>query len=240
MYALVPAAGSGSRLGSELPKQYLELAGQPMLAHTVRALLGCARLRGVTVVVAPGDTRAAACLAPQPRLQLADCGGATRAASVRGGLRWLLEHGADARDWVLVHDAARCCITAQAVDRLVDACRDDAVGGLLALPLADTLKRQQDGAAPVRVQATVPRGGLWQAQTPQMFRIGQLADALDAGSGADITDEASAIEAQGLRPLLVPGQASNFKVTLPGDLELAEAVLLARSGTQAPRRLRHG
>lgn len=240
MYALVPAAGSGSRLGAQLPKQYLRLAGQPMLVHTVSALLRCARLRQVTVVVAPGDVQAAACLAREPRLQVVDCGGATRAASVRAGLRWLLGHGAGAQDWVLVHDAARCCITAQAVDRLVDACRDDAVGGLLALPLADTLKRQQDGAAPVRVQATVPRGGLWQAQTPQMFRIGPLADALDAGSGADITDEASAIEAQGLRPLLVPGEASNFKVTLPGDLELAEAVLLARAAAEAAPRSRHG
>jgi 2-C-methyl-D-erythritol 4-phosphate cytidylyltransferase len=131
-----------------------------------------------------------------------------------------------------VHDAARCCVTPQAIRRLIEACVADEVGGLLALPLADTLKRQRDGAEPVRVGATVSRGGLWQAQTPQMFRIGMLADALDGSAGVEVTDEASAIEAQGLHPLLVPGEASNFKVTLAGDLELAEAVLGARRGAR--------
>ncbi len=236
MYALIPAAGSGSRLGAGLAKQYLPVAGEPMLRHTARALLACAQLRLLAVVVQPDDAQADACLAglaPSRRLRVARCGASTRAASVRGGLRWLLEQGADPADWVLVHDAARCCITPQAVQRLIGACSGDLVGGLLALPVADTLKRA-DGAPP-RVGATLARDGLWQAQTPQMFRIGELLRALERaldpardGAQAAITDEASAMESLGMRPLLVAGDAANFKVTLPGDLELAQAVLLAR------------
>ncbi len=228
MYALIPAAGSGSRLGAGVPKQYLPVAGEPMLAHPLRALLGCEDLRRIVVVTQAGDESAREVLGSEARAVLAPCGGPSRAASVRAGLGWLLEHGASPGDWVLVHDAARCCITTQAVRRLIDACVHDEVGGLLALPLADTLKRQREGTGPARVQATVPRSGLWQAQTPQMFRIGMLAAALDASADREITDEASAIEGQGLRPLLVPGEASNFKVTLTGDLELADAVLRAR------------
>ncbi len=235
MYALIPAAGSGSRLGSAQPKQYLQLAGAPMLAHTVHALLACARLRRVLVVVQGGDTRARDCLPADARLAIADCGGRSRAESVRNGLDRLLADGASADDWVLVHDAARCCITPQAVQRLIEACADDAVGGLLALPLADTLKRQQEDRP--RVERSVERAGLWQAQTPQMFRIGMLHAALGAEELPTVTDESSAIESQGLRPLLVPGDAENFKVTLPGDLRLAEAVLAAR---RAARESGHG
>ncbi len=234
MYALIPAAGSGSRLGAGEPKQYLQLAGRPMLAHTVDALLGCSGLRALIVVVAPDDARAEDCLAADARLRVARCGGATRAASVRAGLDWLLQQGAQAADWVLVHDAARCCITPQAVQRLIDACVADAVGGLLAQPVTDTLKRAQPGPASrerplARAEQTLARDGLWQAQTPQMFRIGMLAQAIDANRIDTLTDEASAIESLGLHPLLVPGDAHNFKVTLPGDLELAEAVLLRRA-----------
>ena len=239
MYALIPAAGSGSRLGATGPKQYLQVAGEPMLAHPLRALLACEPLRLVAVVVQPGDDAARALLGQEPRAVLAPCGGPTRAASVRAGLAWLLDHGARAADWVLVHDAARCCITPEAIRRLIEACVADEVGGLLALPLADTLKRQRDGAEPVRVGATVSRAGLWQAQTPQMFRIGPLADALDASTHLDVTDEASAIEAHGLHPLLVPGEASNFKVTLAGDLELAEAVLGARRAARIAKEHGH-
>lgn len=234
MHAIVPAAGSGSRLGSQQPKQYLQLAGKPMLVHTVQALLACRRLRSVVVVVQPDDARAAAVLERDARLHIAPCGGPTRAASVRGGLRWLLEQGAADSDWVLVHDAARCGITVQAVDRLIDACAHDAVGGLLALPLADTLKRQQAGESNCRVDATLPREGLWQAQTPQMFRLRVLLEALQDCDDPRVTDEASAVEARGLRPLLVRGEASNFKVTLAGDLELADALLSARISNAAP------
>jgi 2-C-methyl-D-erythritol 4-phosphate cytidylyltransferase len=223
-HALLPCAGTGTRAGTERPKQYQPIAGQPMVMHTLDALRGVARLAGCLVVVAPDDAFWAA---PPAGAALARCGGATRAESVFNGLQALIEQGADPRDWVLVHDAARCLVTPAQVDALIDACWDDAVGGLLALPLPDTLKAEAGG----RVAATVERGGKWLAQTPQMFRLGELQAALSATvqSGfAGVTDEASAMEMAGRRPLLVRGSAQNFKVTYPEDFALAEAVLRSR------------
>ena len=223
-HALVPCAGSGSRAGTAQPKQYQPLAGRPLVHHTLAALGAVARIDRLLVVVAPGDDTLRQ---PGARWQLADCGGATRAESVCNGLDHLLASGAAPRDWVLVHDAARCLLTPALVDALIDACLPDAVGGLLALPLPDTLKRAQDG----RVAATVERADKWLAQTPQMFRIGALRAALapHAASGfAGITDEASAMEAAGQRPLLVRGSALNIKVTWPEDFALAEALLASR------------
>jgi len=224
-HALVPCAGSGSRAGTAQPKQYQPLAGRPLVQHTLAALGAVARIDRLLVVVAPGDDTLRQ---PGARWQLADCGGATRAESVCNGLDHLLASGAAPRDWVLVHDAARCLLTPALVDALIDACLPDAVGGLLALPLPDTLKRAQDG----RVAATVERADKWLAQTPQMFRIGALRAALapHAASGfAGITDEASAMEAAGQRPLLVRGSAQNVKITYPEDFALAQAVLQARA-----------
>ena len=224
-HALVPCAGSGSRAGTAQPKQYQPLAGRPLVQHTLAALGAVARIDRLLVVVAPGD---GTLRQPGARWQLADCGGATRAESVCNGLDHLLASGAAPRDWVLVHDAARCLLTPALVDALIDACLPDAVGGLLALPLPDTLKRAQDG----RVAATVERADKWLAQTPQMFRIGALRAALapHAASGfAGITDEASAMEAAGQRPLLVRGSAQNVKITYPEDFALAQAVLQARA-----------
>ena len=224
-HALVPCAGSGSRAGTAQPKQYQPLAGRPQVQHTLAALGAAARIDRLLVVVAPGDDTLRQ---PGARWQLADCGGATRAESVCNGLDHLLASGAAPQDWVLVHDAARCLLTPALVDALIDACLPDAVGGLLALPLPDTLKRAQDG----RVAATVERADKWLAQTPQMFRIGALRAALapHAASGfAGITDEASAMEAAGQRPLLVRGSAQNVKITYPEDFALAQAVLQARA-----------
>ena len=224
-FALLPCAGSGSRAGTAQPKQYQPLAGRPLVQHTLAALGAVARIDRLLVVVAPGDDTLRQ---PGARWQLADCGGATRAESVCNGLDHLLASGAAPQDWVLVHDAARCLLTPALVDALIDACLPDAVGGLLALPLPDTLKRAQDG----RVAATVERADKWLAQTPQMFRIGALRAALapHAASGfAGITDEASAMEAAGQRPLLVRGSAQNVKITYPEDFALAQAVLQARA-----------
>ena len=224
-HALVPCAGSGSRAGTAQPKQYQPLAGRPLVQHTLAALGAVARIDRLLVVVAPGDDTLRQPPAP---LEVAPCGGATRAESVLNGLRHLRATGAADSDWVLVHDAARCLITPAQVDALIDACWQDAVGGLLALPLPDTLKRAQDG----RVAATVERADKWLAQTPQMFRIGALRAALapHAASGfAGITDEASAMEAAGQRPLLVRGSAQNVKITYPEDFALAQAVLQARA-----------
>jgi len=216
LHALVPCAGTGSRAGSAGPKQYEMIAGRPMVLHTLAAFAAVPRLASVLVAVAPGDRT----LAGQPGIVLAECGGPTRAATVRGALAELLRRGAAVDDWVLVHDAARCLITPELINRLIDACQGEAVGGLLAQPLADTLKHGPDA----RVLATVPREGRWLAQTPQMFRIGLLARALDA-AGEVVTDESSAIEQLGLQPRLVVGSVCNFKVTWPEDFAMAAALL---------------
>lgn len=223
IHALIPCAGSGSRMTGDVPKQYRIVAGAAVVAHTVRAFLDCASVDDVCVVVQRDDTLAGEALGDEARVRVVPVGGPTRAESVAAGLRWLLKAGADAGDWVLVHDAARCCITPQAITRLIDACASDPVGGLLALPLPDTLKRADAGA---RVDTTLPREGLWLAQTPQMFRLGMLLDAL--GAAPAVTDEASAIEAAGMHPRLVPGGAANFKVTYVEDLETAAAILRMR------------
>lgn len=221
IWAVIPCAGSGTRAGAAGRKQYQMLAGQPMVMHTLGALVGVGRLAGVLVVVAHGDTFPAHSFA---KVSVADCGGSTRALSVLNGLGWLAQHGAGADDWVLVHDAARCLVTPRQVDVLIDACLDDPVGGLLALQLPDTLKREQLG----RVIDTVERGDKWLAQTPQMFRLGMLTQALRQ-AGEAVTDESSAIERLGLQPRLVAGSAQNFKVTYAEDFALAQAVLQARS-----------
>ncbi len=219
-FALIPCAGNGSRAGTSGPKQYEPIAGKPMVMHTLAAFAAVKRIARTLVVVAQGDGFFTRNFAP---VTAAACGGETRAISVVNGLHELRKLGADGRDWVLVHDAARCLITPQLIDSLIDACEGDDVGGLLARKLVDTLKSGKGG----RVAETLSREGKWLAQTPQMFRIGRLIEAMEqAGDG--VTDEASAMEAVGQRPLLVPGDAQNFKVTYPDDFALAEAVLKAR------------
>lgn len=224
-HALLPCAGTGSRAGTVAPKQYEQVAGRPMVLHTLAAFQAVDRIDTCLIVVAPGDRFLPV---DDPRFQIARCGGDTRAHSVFNGLQALRDAGAAAHDWVLVHDAARCLITPQQINALLDACQNDPVGGLLALKLPDTLKAESDG----RVSGTVDRSDKWLAQTPQMFRIGALQAALAerAASGfAGITDEASAMELAGHSPLLVPGSAQNFKVTYPEDFALAEAILKSRS-----------
>ncbi|GAB3267861.1 IspD/TarI family cytidylyltransferase [Chitinimonas naiadis] len=223
--ALVPAAGSGSRMASITPKQYLPLLGEPLLLHTLRALAASRSLASVVLVLSPQDEWFdLAWQAQVDKLSVLRCGGASRAETVRNGLAALAGE-LSAEDWVLVHDAARPCITADAVDGLIATLRDDPVGGLLAVPVADTLKRADEAE---RVAATVPRQGLWRAQTPQMFRHGLLLDALSRVADDSITDEASAIEASGLTPRLVAGSERNIKVTYPDDLALAALFLQAR------------
>ena len=219
LHALIPSAGIGARAGTAGPKQYEPLAGRPLVLHTLAAFAQVQRLATVLVVVAPGDER----LPAGKGYTVAACGGGSRAAPVGNGLEELLRRGASEDDWVLVHDAARCLITRAWIDRLIDACQHDAVGGLLAQPLADTLKQEEGG----RVAATLPRQQKWLAQTPQMFRLGLLRRAL-AEAGDGVTDEASAVEAIGLQPLLVAGSAQNFKVTWPEDFTVAEAVIRSR------------
>jgi 2-C-methyl-D-erythritol 4-phosphate cytidylyltransferase len=224
-FALVPCAGVGLRAGAGGPKQYAALAGRAVVAHTLDALAGVPELAATLVVLAPEDAEFEARVPSfrGPRAWVARCGGASRAASVAAGLAALRERGAADEDWVLVHDAARCLLRPAWVQRLIDACRDDTVGGLLALPLADTLKQARDE----RVQATLDRAGKWLAQTPQMFRLGLLQRAL-AQAGAAVTDESSAIEALGLAPRLVPGEIENLKLTWPADFALAARLMETR------------
>jgi 2-C-methyl-D-erythritol 4-phosphate cytidylyltransferase len=218
-YALVPAAGYGSRMGNELPKQYLPLAGRPMLFHALATLCACAEITTVFVVLAPEDTQYHDYdwSAFGEKLQPLFCGGSTRAQSVTNGL---IMAELEPDDWVLVHDAARPCLSHSQLARLISELRDDPVGGLLAVPVADTLKRAD---AAQRVAHTEDRNGLWQAQTPQMFRTGLLLQALI--NAPQVTDEASAIEALGFQPKLVASETTNFKVTYPLDVKLAEFLL---------------
>lgn len=233
-WALVPCAGQGTRAATAVPKQYHPVAGRALVLHTLAAFAGVARLAHSLVLLASGDAWFAR-LDPMamPGCTGVECGAATRAGTVRNGLAALRQRGAHDDDWVLVHDAARCLVTPALVDRLIDACRDDAVGGLLAVPVSDTIKRAADG----RVAQTVDRSIYWLAQTPQMFRLGMLAKALQ-DADASVTDEASAIEALGMQPRLVEGDRANFKVTVAQDFAMAEAILQAREQAVGREKLR--
>lgn len=227
-FALIPAAGYGSRMGDELPKQYLPLVGRPMISHTLRALCSSPRISAVLIVLAPGDSEWVRHDWSEfaPKLVVLECGGKTRAESVLNGLNAARgKSSIGDNDWVLVHDAARPCLGSPQLDNLMDELADDEVGGLLAVPVADTLKRSDPNG---RVERTEPRERLWQAQTPQMFRCKLLRKALSMSGGAAMTDDAGAIEALGLHPKLVLGDARNLKVTYPQDLALAELILKNR------------
>ena len=226
LFALVPCAGRGSRSGAAGPKQYAPVAGQALVAHTLAALARVPRLTATLVVLAPDDNQFETQVPGFAGAQawVARMGGASRAETVAAGLAELQARGVLPHDWVLVHDAARCLLQPAWVERQIDTCADDEVGGLLALPLADTLKQAQGGPDDARVAATVPRAGKWAAQTPQMFRLGLLLPAL-RGAGPEVTDEASAVEALGHSPRLVPGDVQNFKVTWPADFALAQRLL---------------
>lgn len=222
-FAIIPAAGGGSRMGQERPKQYLELLGHPLIYYSLGRLCAQPSIEQVFVVLAPGDSHFVKFdwRRFEPRMVPLYCGGETRAASVFNGL--LAAHDAiAASDWVLVHDAARPCLGAPELERLMAELADDATGGLLAVPVGDTLKR---AGGDRRVLGTEPRDSLWQAQTPQMFRYQLLIEALRAADHRAVTDEASAVERLGLQPRLVMGNVRNLKVTYPEDLAVAELIL---------------
>lgn len=222
-FALIPAAGVGARMGADSPKQYMTLAGTPMLMHVLETFARADRIDHVFVVVGTEDGYIDALMNDAPhlaaRVTVLRHGGDTRHQSVLNGLAAVREKVAD-EDWMLVHDAARPGLTVALIERLIHALSNDEIGGLLALPVVDTLKR---AAAGQRVEATVSREALWAAQTPQMFPYALLRRALQ--QAAQVTDEASAIEALGLQPKLIEGSPRNFKVTLPDDIALAELYL---------------
>jgi 2-C-methyl-D-erythritol 4-phosphate cytidylyltransferase len=229
-FALIPAAGTGSRMGAEGPKQYAKLGSKTMLEHSIDAMLADGRIDRVFVIVAQGDKQWQALAVDAEHVEFLPVGGSSRAESVRNGLIAIAGRTGD-DDRVLVHDAARPCLAEEQLARLIDEVGHDDRGGLLAVPLTDTLKRADDG----RVGATIARQAMWCAQTPQLFRVGSLRAALSSDID-DITDEASAIERSGNSPRLVPGVTTNIKVTTPEDMTLARAIL-AEQGRLDPTKL---
>jgi 2-C-methyl-D-erythritol 4-phosphate cytidylyltransferase len=213
-------------MGGEIPKQYLPLMGRPIIAHTLACLCNHARISGVVVVLAADDRWWPTIPMKYARTLLLAVGGKERRDSVLSGLDTLSKRAAN-EDWVLVHDAVRPCLRHEDIDRLMNELGGDEVGGLLATPVKDTMKRS---SANNRVRETVSRESLWQAQTPQMFRLGALRDALQLSVDEDrhVTDEAQAMELVGARPRLVPGHEDNIKITRREDLELAEMFLARR------------
>ena len=233
-WLVMPAAGRGQRLGADLPKQYLSIAGRSMLEWALHPFTSDAACRGLVVALSPGDEHWPSVRSRLLRSVIEAPGGKERSDSVRQALETLRTRGASDADWVLVHDAARPCLTSAEVSALLHGVvRDDAsgdsplAGGILALPLADTLKRGAAAGAGVISAETVSRDGLWRALTPQMFRLGALLGALRAAAstGRTPTDEAQAMEWQGAKPRLIAGESTNLKVTTAADLALAEGIL---------------
>ena len=227
-WAVVPAAGAGKRMGSELPKQYLPLGDRTVLEQTLDTLLGCPRLSGLVLALSPDDEHWSAiesryATAPLQRVD----GGVERCHSVLNSLDHLATQ-TDANDWVLVHDAARPCVRIEDIEQLIATLETGGQGGLLGVPVADTMKRVDDQLA---ITATVDRDRLWHAYTPQMFRLGELRTALREAieAGKAVTDEANAMELAGFKPRMVQGSRDNIKITLPADLALATFYLQTRS-----------
>jgi 2-C-methyl-D-erythritol 4-phosphate cytidylyltransferase len=237
-WAVVPAAGAGRRMASQIPKQYLSVHGRSVLEWALLPFLGDRRCRGVVVVIAADDEHWHRLFLHHTKLHVVP-GGAERADSVLAGLNALVaetEVAAREQDWVLVHDAARPCLHPAHLDALLVAARDDEpVGAMLATPMADTLKQSD---VEQRVAHTVPRAGLWRALTPQMFRLGVLRIALQhaLASGNGVTDESAAMEAMGLHARLIAGRSDNLKITVPEDLVLAESVLAGRNSNSSKTR----
>jgi 2-C-methyl-D-erythritol 4-phosphate cytidylyltransferase len=233
-HALLPTAGAGSRLGGDLPKQFQQLAGRPMLAYAIEAFMQSPLIDSIWIGVSPGfiDNPILKSLAKGNKpVHFLPTGGPTRQETVRNTLAAQLKSGIPTDDWVLVHDAARPGITPELIKKLITSVQNSDAGGLLAVPLADTLKQADldsviAGNMP-HVVKTIPRKHLWQAQTPQMFGLKELHDALEDAIRleADVTDEASAMELAGAKPLLIEGATRNFKVTHPADWDLMQLLL---------------
>ncbi|MDP1658873.1 MAG: 2-C-methyl-D-erythritol 4-phosphate cytidylyltransferase [Methylotenera sp.] len=218
-HVIIPAAGSGSRMGADAPKQYLNLHGKTLIQHVIKVFDQATKINTIHVLLNQEDAHWTY-LHLSSKMQVHYCGGDTRANTVLNGLM-VIENQVEAGDWILVHDAARPGLSNRLLNQLLNTLENDDVGGLLAMPLADTLKRADSEQ---RVSATIPRNDLWQAQTPQMFHYATLKKALIEFDGSP-TDEAEAIEALGLKPKLVIGELQNLKVTYPQDLAVLSALL---------------
>ena len=229
VHALIPAAGRGTRYGGDQLKQYLPILGKAVMTHSIRVLQYHPMVSSVTVILAADDQFFESAVGQAAASVARVVGGETRAQSVRNGLAFLMENHSGS-DWVLVHDAARPCLSDKSLDRLLEQGLTSNDGAILAMPIGDTLKRAGDS---YQIIATEDRGGLWAAQTPQLFRVGVLAQAIDQAreAGCELTDEASAMEFAGYHPKLVMGSAANIKVTHAGDLAIAEALLKRKDQT---------
>jgi 2-C-methyl-D-erythritol 4-phosphate cytidylyltransferase len=237
-HAVLPTAGTGSRLGGDLPKQFQQLAGKPMLAYALEAFIQSPQIASIWIGVSPGfiDNPILEDLSRADKpIHFLPTGGPTRQETVRNTLDAMLKAGIAIDDWILVHDAARPGITPALVSKLITAVQGSSAGGLLAMPLADTLKQADLDSAIAgnlpHAEKTIPREHLWQAQTPQMFGLKKLHSALEEAirQEADVTDEASAMELAGVKPLLIEGATRNFKVTHPADWELMQLLLQSRN-----------
>lgn len=229
VHALIPAAGQGVRYGGAVLKQYLPICGKPVLAHSISIFQFHPMIAGITVVLAGNDQWFETAVGALSAAVETVTGGDTRSHSVRNGLRFIAENHPES-DWVLVHDAARPCLSHASLDRLLEQGLESEDGAILAMPVGDTLKRENDEKG---ITATIDRSGLWAAQTPQLFRLKALTDAIDAAHrrGCEITDEASAMEYAGAHPKLVMGSAANIKITHSSDLAIAEALLARKEQT---------
>lgn len=226
-WVIIPAAGSGSRMQSDIPKQYLEILGKTIIEHTISVFLGSEKIQQVMVCLPAEDTVFSNLgVAQSPKVSTTQ-GGSSRAESVFNGLQAL---SADEQDWVLVHDAARPCFSSELLETLLTELVEDEVGGIVAVPAKDTLKLADPDN---RINSTVDRSTIWQAQTPQMFRYHLLKESLGLAlsQSVEITDEASAIEWAGYQPKLIEGDARNLKVTTSEDLALVEFLLGAKAST---------
>lgn len=228
-HVLIPCAGNGSRMQAVAPKQYLSLNGKPILRHAIDTFETMPIVTKIFIVISAEDTYwSDKLLQGCHKTQVLSCGGDSRAASVHQGLQAMMAQ-VDGDDWILVHDAARPGVDAKMVQRLIDAMQPADIGGLLSLPLADTLKRAD---ASQHVSATIPREGLWQAQTPQMFKVGMLQQALMSSLDRQPTDEAQAMEWAGHTPKLVLGDLKNLKITYPHDIAVVSALMQASQSEQ--------
>lgn len=228
IWAIIPAAGVGSRMQANRPKQYLQLLDQTVIEHTLDIFLGHELISGVIVVISPDDPYwGALSVSQQARLTRVE-GGSERCHSVLNALIYLERQKIAPADWVLVHDAARPCLRSEDLDYLIDEVTRADQGGILAVPVRDTMKQSEDNGR--HIFRTIDRSHLWHALTPQMFRLGELRQAIEnaLNDGFVVTDEASAMEHAGQRPLLIQGHADNIKITMPEDLALAEFYLRRR------------
>jgi 2-C-methyl-D-erythritol 4-phosphate cytidylyltransferase len=235
IWAIVPAGGTGLRMNACIPKQYLQLGEHPIIEHTLRRLCCCDSVDQVVVGIAKGDSHWQQLAFNDAKLVAVINAGTDRAETVENCLQFIVEQGGE-DDWALVHDAARPCVRVSEIIHLIDAVIGNADGGILAVPLSDTIKRGVAEGAENEILETVPRDDLWRAMTPQLFKVGELLSAIRMArvSGEKLTDEASAMEAAGVQVLLVPCSQDNIKITLPQDIPFAEMILRAQRQEMKP------